>query len=147
MNPVPLQPLLKTLFVLPLTLLIVLFSSLPVKAAGSASYYDWGPYYNQPQVLGFTFSSLEQLPPIEIPQDISLPTATGILPGNPLHFFETIAENAQLTFTFNPIQKEELRLSFASERLSEAKTLIDQGNYQAAQTATTSYQKPNKTPL
>ena len=118
---------------------LVLLSPPQISAAERSSYYDWGPYYNQTKVLGITFSSLEELPKIEVPANISPTPATGILPGSPFHFLETLTENAQLSFIFDPIKKEEFRLALASERLSEAKTLVEQGNYQAAESAAAEY--------
>src|SRR3990167_909678 len=109
--------------------LTLLLAAKPTFASPITSYYDWGPYYNdaKQQVLGVTFSSLENLPAPTIPQDILPPKAQGILPGNPLYAFETLTENFQLALTFNPVQKEEKRLAFAEERLSEIKTLIEEG--------------------
>ncbi|TSC88723.1 MAG: Uncharacterized protein G01um10145_749 [Microgenomates group bacterium Gr01-1014_5] len=127
-----------SLFCFLLTFLVLLSPS-QISAAERSSYYDWGPYYNQTKVLGVTFSSLEELPKIEIPANISPPPATGILPGSPFHFLETLTENAQLSFIFDPVKKEEFRLTLASERLSEAKTLVEQGNYQAAESAAAEY--------
>ena len=105
-----------------------------------SSYYDFGPYYNnQQQILGVTLSSLENLPILQIQQEALIPKALGILPGNPLRPFEAFIENVQLAFTLDPIKKEELRLDFASERLSEAKTLLDQGKHDLATVAIENY--------
>lgn len=112
-------------------------------AAPLNSYYDWGPYYSSigQQVLGISFSSLEELPVPSIPQDAVPPKAGGILPGNPLYNFELLTENIQLTLTFDPIQKETQRLAFASERLSEVKTLADEGKTDLANDAASIYQR------
>lgn len=122
-------------------LLFGLFLGKPVYAVSKTSYYDFGPYYSdQRQVLGITLSSLEQLPVIAIPQNVLPPTASGILPGSPLHPFEKLAENVQLAFMTDPVKKEEMRLNIAAERLSEAKTLVEQKQYDQAIDAASSYQ-------
>ncbi|OGY08085.1 MAG: hypothetical protein A2782_03670 [Candidatus Blackburnbacteria bacterium RIFCSPHIGHO2_01_FULL_43_15b] len=128
-----------------LLLLVFLFLALPARAIALTnvqSYYDWGPYYHSnQQVLGVTYPSTEKLPSITPPEGVSIPQSTGILPGNPLSPLEHFAENVQLAFTFNPVTKEELRLSIAQERLSEAKTLTDQEQFQHASEAAFLYQK------
>jgi len=129
--------ILPSVFILILALLSVAPS---VSASPSTSYYDWGPYYNvREQVLGVAFSSSENLPAPVIPKDAMPPHAQGILPGNPLYTFEIFTENIQLALTFNPVQKEVQRLAFASERLSEVKTLIDQGRPDLANNAASIY--------
>ncbi|OGH34455.1 MAG: hypothetical protein A3A47_00685 [Candidatus Levybacteria bacterium RIFCSPLOWO2_01_FULL_37_20] len=107
--------------------------------ASRSKYFDFGPYYNKPYVLGVSLSVLENLPAITIPKEIVPPKATGILPGNPLHGLETFAENIQLGFTFDPVKKEELRLNFAEERVAEAKTLLEEGKTEAAKEAMYEY--------
>lgn len=118
-----------------------ILAAVPASASPLSSYYDWGSYYNSigKQVLGISFSSLEKLPTPEIPQNVMPPKAQGILPGNPLYNFELFTENIQLALTFNPIQREEQRLAFASERLSEIKTLADQGKSDLANDAAVIY--------
>ncbi len=106
----------------------------------SNKYYDFGPYYDaQPKVLGFSFSNLENLPIPQIPDSIIPPTASGVFPGNFFYPLEKAVENIQLTFSFDPVQKEILRLDIASERLSESKTLMEQGKTEAASTALGDY--------
>ena len=105
----------------------------------SNKYYDFGPYYTKPQVLGFSFSDLDKLPSPQIPDNIIPPQASGILPNSYFYPFEKAVENIQLTFTFDPIKKEVLRLNIASERLSEAKTLMEQGQTTAASKALDDY--------
>ncbi|MBI2338640.1 hypothetical protein HYU95_05670, partial [Candidatus Daviesbacteria bacterium] len=107
--------------------------------AQSSKYYDFGPYYNKQQVLGFSFSSLENLPALKLPDNLSIPQAGGTLPDSPFYAFERAVENVQLAFTFDPVSKEQLRLDIAAERLSEAKTLMDQGKIQAASQALGDY--------
>ena len=118
---------------------LALFITPSESKAARSSYYDYGPYYDQTKVLGISFSALENLPVPTIPENLVPQQATGIMPGNPLYFFEQVAENLQIAFTSNPQAREELRLNFADERLSEAKTLLEQGNIQGAQTAMEHY--------
>src|SRR3990167_4942948 len=114
-----------------LFVLTLLLAVKPVFASPPTSYYDWGSYYdNKEKVLGVTFSSLEVLPA----------PAQGILPGNPLYNFEILTENIQLTLTFNPVQRETQRLVFAEERLSEFKTLVEEGNIDLANNTASTYQ-------
>ncbi|KKR40955.1 MAG: hypothetical protein UT77_C0017G0010 [Candidatus Daviesbacteria bacterium GW2011_GWC2_40_12] len=130
----------KTLTALVSLLLTVVFGFFPVSVyASQKQYFDWGPYYQSSQVLGFTFSALEDLPSLKIPDNLNLPKAGGILPDSPFYLLEKVVENTQLTFTFDPVNKEELRLSIAAERLAEAKTLMDQGKIQAASQALGDY--------
>ena len=127
-----------------LTCLIVLtilgLSSTPIFAARS-DYYDYGPYYSNSQVLGFSLSSLENLPAPTLPEGVSLPKAQGIMPDSPFYGFEKFAENIQLTATFDPIKREELRLSFANERLAEAGNMLASGKTEAAHQAVADYQE------
>lgn len=109
--------------------------------ASNNKYYDFGPYYGRPQVLGFSFSNLENLPTIQIPAEIIPPPAAGILPNSIFYPFEKLTENIQLTFTFDPVKKETLRLNIASERLSEAKTLMETGQTTAASRALDDYSR------
>lgn len=135
----------KRFFFAALGLTVITWSFLPqVVFASKDKYFDFGPYYNQSQVLGFSFSSLENLPAPKIPDNIMLQKASGLLPGSPLYPLEKITENIQLAFTFDPVRKEELRLGFASERLSEAKTLMEQGKIEAASSALDSYSQTFK---
>ena len=133
------------LFRLFVSISVFIFTLLLVTPSASASplssYYDWGSYYNGigKQVLGVSFSSLEELPVPVIPQNAMPPKAQGILPGNPLYNFELLTENIQLALIFNPIQKETQRLAFASERLSEIKTLADQGRSDLANNTASIY--------
>src|SRR3989344_5271980 len=134
---------LSRLFASVFILVIASTSAVPsVFASPASSYYDWGSYYNsstEKQVLGVSFSSLEKLPTPEIPQNIMPSKAQGILPGNPLYNLELFTENIQLALTFNPIQKATQRLAFASERLSEIKTLADLGKSDLANDAAVIY--------
>jgi len=123
------------------TLTIVSWGVLPQVASASRSdYFDYGPYY-QPPVLGLSLSSLEHLPALSVPDGIMPPAATGILPDSPFYNFERIVENAQLTFTFDPVAKEQARLGFAGERLAEAKTLIESGKTESGVSALADYRE------
>jgi len=48
-----------------------------------------------------------------------------ILPGHPLYFLKDWIRKIHLTFTFNPVKKDELRLKFANEKLAETGKLIE----------------------
>lgn len=122
--------------------LIGLVFARPVAADFSHSdYFDWGPYYSsQPsQVLGITFSSLESLPPPQLPPEVVPAPATGILPGNPLYPAETFFDAVRLTFTFDAVAREQFRLTQATERLEEAVTLVAQNQPQLAAIAAQNY--------
>jgi len=114
--------------------------------ASRFDYYDWGPYY-QPssQVLGVTFSSGEGLPPPPLSPDLLPPPATGILPGDLLAPAEFWAESLQLTFTFDALAREQLRLQFASERIAEAQTLVEQQRFSDAALAISGYRDTMQT--
>ena len=132
---------------LPLFVTLLVTAAVPVSAASLRSdYYDWGSYY-QPvgQVLGITFSSHEGLPPPPLSPDLLPPPATGILPGDFFAPAESWAESLQLTFTFNSLAREQLRLQFASERLAEAQTLITQQRFTDAAIAVSAYRNSMQT--
>lgn len=129
--------LIGTLFTL-LFFVVGIFS--PAWGASRQDYYDWGPYYaTSPKVLGFRFSSLEELPPFTLPESAEA-SSPGIIPGNPLYPIERFAEGVQLAFTFNPEQRQLTQLSFAGERLSEAQESIERGNPSAFAQAISNYE-------
>ena len=107
--------------------------------ATNSKYYDFGPYYGRDKVLGVSFSNQDNLPTPQIPDGLIPQKATGILPGDFFYPFEKTFENIQLTFTFDPVKKEQLRFEVASERLAEAKTLMDEGKTAAASQALEDY--------
>ncbi len=112
----------------------------PVLGLSRSDYFDYGPYYTSAtKVLGWSFSATEELPQITLPQNLPPLPPAGTTPGNFFYPFERFSENIQLTFTFNPIQKESLRLQLAGERFSEAQTLLSSGNYSQAEIAAVSY--------
>jgi len=129
----------KKLFFTALLLLVWNITPQVAFAESKTQYYDFGPYYSQPQVLGFSFSSLENLPVPKIPDSLVLQKDTSTTPGSFFYPFDRIAENVQLTFTFDPAKKEELRLDIAQERLVEAKTLQDADKTEAAVEAFNDY--------
>ncbi|MBI4035766.1 hypothetical protein HY383_02365 [Candidatus Daviesbacteria bacterium] len=132
----------KKTFLAVVSLLLVVISVFPQPLfASQKQYFDYGPYYSTSQVLGFSFSSLENLPALKVPDNLIPAKASGVLPDSPFYFFEKVAENTQLTFTFDPVKKEQLRVSFAAERLTEAKTLMDQGKTGPASQALNDYSR------
>jgi len=127
-----------------ISLLLAVFSFLPqplLAFQSQSKYFDYGPYYSSSQVLGFSFSNLENLPALQLPDSLNLPSATGVLPDSPFYPFEKAIEGTQLAFTFDPVKKAALRLDFASERLVEAKTMMDQGKAGSASRALDDYGK------
>jgi hypothetical protein len=52
----------------------------------------------------------------------------GILPGNPLYSLDLALENLQLGLSGQGIPRAQVYMIFAEERLSEAKSLLDNGN-------------------
>ena len=112
--------------------IIAAFISPTVFADFSRSdYFDWGPYYNN--------QPLEALPPLELPPEVIPPPATGVLPGNQLYPVETFFDSLRLTFTFDAVGREQLRLTQATERLEEAMTLAAQNRPELAATAAQNY--------
>lgn len=109
--------------------------------ASRSQYYDFGPYYQKSQVLGLSFSALENLPAPKIPDSIRFPEAEGLLPDSPFYLFEQLAENVQLAVTPDTIKKEDLRLQFAGERLAEARALANAGKSEAASRALADYNR------
>lgn len=55
-----------------------------------------------------------------------LPTA-GLTPENQFYFFDTLSENLQRFFTFNPESKARLEITFAKERIAEIKLILEEG--------------------
>lgn len=66
---------------------------------------------------------------------------TGMLPGNPFYFLETLSEGIGTFFTFGDVKKAERYLALASERLAEADTLAEKGKSNRAEKATEKYQE------
>ncbi len=128
---------------------LCIFLTTPTQAIAAynrTAFFDWGPYYyTQPRVLGVSYSEFEKLPPPEIPPDATLNQNPGTLPGNLLYPLETLAENAQLTLTFDPVQKGSLRLAFATERLNEARALSQRGQFSRVDAALSAYTQTMRT--
>jgi|GEM_PF-3439814 len=132
----------KKIFLGSFSLLIAVLSFFPQPLlASQPQYFDYGPYYSSPQVLGLSLSNLENLPALQLPENLKLPKTSGILPDSPFYPFERVIEGTQLALTFDPIKKESLRLEIASERLAEAKALMDQGKTGAASNALDDYSR------
>lgn len=131
----------KSFFTLSLIAVILGTAAPAVSATSRSQYFDFGPYYQKGGVLGFSFSSLENLPAPQIPDSIVPSKAEGILPGSFFYPFERLWENTQVLFSPDPVNREELWLKIASERLAEGKTLMEQGKTEAAATALSDYNK------
>ena len=65
----------------------------------------------------------------------------GLLPGNPLHFLDTLFEGIGTLFTFGDEAKAERFLGLAEERLAEAEALAEKGKLNRAEKATEKYEK------
>jgi len=52
----------------------------------------------------------------------------GILPDSPFYFFKTFGEDARLFFTFNDTERVRLKLTYAGNRLAEAKAMQDRND-------------------
>lgn len=64
------------------------------------------------------------------------------LPNSPFYFLKSFWRNLRLTFTFNSVNKAELRLRFANEMLIEAKRLAEEtDNQELFQRAIDKYQR------
>ena len=78
------------IIVVSLLVLALVFPS-SIFAFSRADYFDWGPYYGpDKQVLGVTYSAVENLPPITTPKLMPAFNTAGVLPGNPLAFFDRL---------------------------------------------------------
>ncbi|MEX0916543.1 MAG: DUF5667 domain-containing protein, partial [Candidatus Spechtbacterales bacterium] len=73
----------------------------------------------------------------EIDEELSNP---GITPDSPWYFFDDFTERARLAFTFNDEARTRLELTFADERIAEARVMIQERKEDAAERATTRYE-------
>ncbi len=67
--------------------------------------------------------------------------SAGSLPEQPLYPVKRAVEHAQLALTLNPERRAELEMSFASRRLQEVETAVQQGNTQAVQQGLAIYER------
>src|SRR3989344_2615971 len=113
-------------------------------AYSPSSFYDWGNYY-QPKVLALTAYAQESSASASLPEGISAPTFSYLLPDNPFYFTKTWTENIQTAFTFGTGAKEKRYLDLAEERLAETFGLAQKGKYDLAQKTADRYQNSIET--
>jgi len=73
-------------------------------------------------------------------QTNNLPKA-GLIPGNPLYILDVMSERIGNLFTFNDVSKAERYLNQASERLTEARELANNGKSDRALETTKKYEE------
>jgi len=74
-------------------------------------------------------------------EDISSPLPNpGLTPASPFYFLDTFGENVSLLFTGSPEGKANKQLSYANEKLAEAKETAYRGNGKAARKAVDLYE-------
>jgi len=71
--------------------------------------------------LAITFNN-----PVQAQENNALPKP-GLVPSNPFYFFDTLGEKISLFFTFGAEKKAQKALSYAGEKLAEAKLLVEKG--------------------
>jgi hypothetical protein len=94
------------------------------------------------KILSFVISvlSVSILVGVVFAQETELPDP-GLTPDSPFYFLEVIVEAIGDFFTFGDLKKAERYIKLATERVVEAKAVIDKGKTKAAQTAIERYQE------
>jgi putative hemolysin len=87
--------------------------------------------------IGFSASAAETTTTAE---DLNVASPT-VLPTSPFYFLKELGRNVQMFLTFAPIDKAELKLKFANEKLVEAEKVSEVGNTAATNNALDNYQK------
>jgi len=64
-----------------------------------------------------------------------------VLPTSPFYFLKEIGRNIQTILTIDPVQKAELKLKFANEKLAEADKVAETGDAEAIDKALNNYEK------
>ena len=103
------------------------------------SYYDWSSTLETTNVLGATSQN-----PNQYKQFSNYLFGGNFTPASPFYFLKTFQETIQLTFTFDPKQKEGIRIEIAGSRLAEITTLKDQKNSSALADASKNYDQAIK---
>lgn len=126
----------------------LLFSSLLVNsvlAQAPRRYYDWSSTLETraPQVLGeSTPSAGTSVGSVQsYTQYSSYWFGSNIGADSPFYFVKTVQEDLQMTFTFDEVKKEELRLAQAGERLQEIQQLSSTDKPQVISRIADSYQE------
>lgn len=142
---------------------LFLFSSLSLPAAPAVFaqseiptnlyYYDWSSTHQTTQrqgVLGFQARAQEEASPATTAQPPSSPAGlyrfrylfgANLTPKTPFYLLKRVQESVSLLTTFNPVEKEKLRLGVAAERLNEAEGLAQQGETFGLGLVSDSYQR------
>lgn len=137
---------------------LFLFNSPQASAQQSPQrYYDWNTYNPPPEKVLGVFAqepTSDQATPSAAPPsqeadhhdykqytDYVLGFTAGWAPGNPLYLLKTVQENLALTFTFDPLKKEETRLAIAGKRLAEMQTMVETGKSNLLTGVAGSYEK------
>lgn len=77
--------------------------------------------------------------PVKAQTEVDLPSA-GLTPDSPFYFLERIAEGIGTFFTFGDLKKAERYAKLATERIAEAKAVVDKGKPEAAEKALKRYE-------
>ena len=73
-------------------------------------------------------------------EDLNVASPT-VLPTSPFYFLKELGRNVQMFLTFAPIDKAELKLKFANEKLAEAEKVSETGDTTQTTSALDNYQK------
>ena len=85
-------------------------------------------------ILAFALGSIalaQEIPEVTQDEEITAQelgiSEPKVLPDSPFYFLKNLGRMIELFFSFNPVKKAELRLKIASEKLIEAKKLVERG--------------------
>ncbi|HBI04702.1 MAG TPA: hypothetical protein DDY49_11810, partial [Paenibacillaceae bacterium] len=70
--------------------------------------------------------------PVEETDTVEATEAPSLVPGDFFYFVKTMVEKVQLSLTFNDAEKAQKLANFASERIAEARVLIENGDSEGA---------------
>ncbi|MFA5169643.1 MAG: DUF333 domain-containing protein [Candidatus Paceibacterota bacterium] len=87
--------------------------------------------------IGFSAFAAE---PTTTADDLNVASPT-VLPTSPFYFLKELGRNVQMLLTFAPIDKAELKLKFANEKLAEAEKVSETGDTSQTNNALDNYQK------
>ncbi|MFA5086297.1 MAG: DUF333 domain-containing protein [Candidatus Paceibacterota bacterium] len=91
-------------------------------------------------VLSLFASSLVFAADINTNEALNVASPT-VLPTSPFYFLKEIGRNIQTILTIDPVQKAELKLKFANEKLAEADKVAETGDAEAIDKALNNYEK------
>jgi len=87
--------------------------------------------------IGFSAFAAE---PTTTAEDLNVASPT-VLPTSPFYFLKELGRNVQMFLTFAPIDKAELKLKFANEKLAEAEKVSETGDTNQTNNALDNYEK------